>query len=65
MESPAFRTAEVGLKAALAGLFTEVAALVVVAVVGTVVHKKRRKLEDEMRLGMKDARRQVKRRLVL
>jgi membrane protein len=65
MESPVFRTTEVGLKAALAGLFTEVAALVVVTIVGTVVHKKRRKLEDEMRLGAKDARRQVKRRLVV
>lgn len=65
MESPAFRASEVGLKAALAGLFTQVAAIVVVAIVGSVVQKKRRKLEDSLRLGLKDAKRQARRGLSL
>jgi membrane protein len=64
-EAPAFRATDVGLKAALAGLFTEVAALVVVTVVGSVVHRKRQKLQDGMRLAAKDARRQSKRRLAM
>jgi membrane protein len=65
LESPAFKATEAGLKAALAGLFTEVAALVVVTVVGSVVHRKRQKLQDGMRLAAKDSRRQAKRRLAL
>lgn len=65
MEGPAFRATEAGLKAALAGLYTEIAALVVVTLAGTFVHKKRLKLQDNMRLAMKDARRQSKRRLAL
>jgi membrane protein len=45
MESPAFKATEAGLKAALAGLFTEVAALVVVTIAGSVVHKKRQQVQ--------------------
>ncbi|MEJ6022860.1 YihY/virulence factor BrkB family protein [Ramlibacter sp. PS4R-6] len=65
MEAPVFRATEVGLKAALAGLYTEIAALVVVTIAGSVIHRKRQKLQDGMRLAMKDTRRQSKRRLAL
>ena len=49
LESPAFKATEAGLKAALAGLFTEVAALVVVAIAGSFVHKKRQKMQRALR----------------
>jgi membrane protein len=62
MEGPAFKATEVGLKAALAGLFTEVAALAVVTVVGSIVHRKRQKIEDGLRVSVKERKRQVKRR---
>ena len=65
MEAPAFKATEAGLKAALAGLYTEVAALVVVTIAGAVVHKKRQMLSDGMRQAAKDSRRQSKRRLAL
>jgi membrane protein len=45
MESPAFKATEVGLKTALAGLFTEVAALVVVTIAGSIVHRKRQTMQ--------------------
>ncbi|HUR87528.1 MAG TPA: YihY/virulence factor BrkB family protein [Ramlibacter sp.] len=48
MESPAFKATEVGLKAALAGLYTEVAALVVVTIMGSLVHRKRQKLQRSL-----------------
>lgn len=41
LESPAFKATEMGLKTALAGLFTELAALAVVTVAGSIVHRKR------------------------
>jgi membrane protein len=48
MESPAFKATEAGLKAALAGLFTEVAALVVVTIAGSIVHKKRQQMQSTL-----------------
>jgi hypothetical protein len=63
LESPAFRATDAGLKAALAGLYTEIAALVVVTIAGSIVHRKRQKLQDGMRLAIKDTKRQSKRRL--
>jgi len=48
LDSPAFKATDAGLKAALAGLYTEVAALVVVTIAGAVVHRKRQKLQHEL-----------------
>jgi membrane protein len=48
MESPVFKATEVGLKAALAGLFTEVAALIVVTIAGSIVHKKRQATQKKL-----------------
>jgi membrane protein len=48
MESPAFKATEMGLKTALAGLFTEVAALAVVTIAGSIVHKRRQQAQREL-----------------
>jgi hypothetical protein len=61
LDSPVFRATDVGLKAALAGLYTEIAALVVVTIAGSILHRKRQKAEDGLRLAFKERKRQVKR----
>jgi membrane protein len=48
LDSPAFKAADAGLKAALAGFYTEIAALIVVSIAGSLVHRKRHKLQQEM-----------------
>jgi membrane protein len=48
LDSPAFKATEAGLKAALTGLFTEVAALVVVTIAGSIVHKKRQTMQKRL-----------------
>jgi membrane protein len=48
MDSPAFKATEMGLKTALAGLFTEVAALVVVTIAGSIVHKRRETMQKRL-----------------
>lgn len=48
LESPAFKATELGLKTALAGLFTEVAALAVVTIAGSIVHKKRQTAQKRL-----------------
>lgn len=45
MDGPAFTATQVALKTALAGLFTEVVALVVVTIAGSIVHKKRQRTQ--------------------
>jgi membrane protein len=50
LESPAFKATEVGLKTALAGLFTELAALAVVTIAGSIVHKKRQTMQKRLSL---------------
>ena len=49
LESPAFKSTEAGLKAALAGFYTEVAALVVVTIATGLVHRKRQKVQLAMK----------------
>jgi membrane protein len=49
--SPAMRAADAGLNAALSRLFTELVALVVLAVAGSVMSRKRKSLEKKMRWG--------------
>jgi membrane protein len=48
LDSPAFKATEMGLKAALTGLAMEIAALVAVTIAGSVVHKKRQRLEKRL-----------------
>jgi membrane protein len=48
LDSPAFKATDAGLKAALAGLYTEVAALVVVTIAGSILHKKRQAAERKL-----------------
>jgi membrane protein len=48
LESPAFRVGQAGLKAALAGLFTELVALAVVTALGSIVHRKRQQLQKRL-----------------
>jgi membrane protein len=48
MDSPAFKATEMGLKTALAGLFTELAALVVVTIAGSIVHKRRETMQKRL-----------------
>jgi membrane protein len=47
LESPAFKATEAGLKAALAGLYTEIAALVVITIAGSIVHRKRQAMQKK------------------
>jgi membrane protein len=51
LDSPAFKATEAGLKAALAGLFTEVAALVVVTIAGSIVHRKRQTMQKRLNVS--------------
>jgi membrane protein len=48
-QGPVFKAADVGLHAALAGLITEVIALVAVTAAGAFVHNKRKKLQKQYR----------------
>jgi len=48
LDSPAFKATEIGLKTALAGLFTELAALALVTVAGSIVHKKRQTMQKKL-----------------
>ena len=45
LESPAFKATEAGLKAALAALYTEIAALAVVSIAGMIVGRKREAMQ--------------------
>lgn len=48
LDSPAFKATEMGLKTALTGLVTELAALAVVTVAGSIVHRKRQTAEKKL-----------------
>jgi len=50
LDSPAFKATDAGLKTALVGLYTEVAALVVVTIAGNLVHRKRQKMQKQLSL---------------
>ena len=63
LDGPVFKATDVGLKAALAGLYTEVAALVVVTIAGSIVHRKRQKAEAGLKLAFQERKQQVKRQV--
>jgi membrane protein len=51
LDGPALMATDAGLKAALAGLYTELAALVLVSIAGSIVNKRRQRMEERLSTG--------------